>query len=264
LLPDIPLKTSLEVAYIRKSCRLAESCLNHLGSLIEAGITTRDLDREAERFIEERNAVPSLKGYKGFPSAACISVNNVAAHGIPDGYCLEEGDILSVDITLAIEGWHGDAAWTYIVGSHDDEVARLRKAAWQANTAGILAVKAGATIGDIGHAISESVRRNGCSAIEDYVGHGIGREMHEEPRVPNFGNRGEGLRIVPGMVFTIEPMVNLGSKEVKLLEDGWTVIAADNNLSAQYEHTLAVFSDRVEILTAAYDLMDHIDLPPQL
>ncbi len=261
--PEIALKTSIDVAHIRKTCRLLEETFQFLKGHITDGISTRDLDRLVVSFVTKRSARSALKGYKGFPNSICTSVNNVAAHGIPRDHILENGDIVSIDITLVLEGWHGDGTWTYIVGDVSPDVQRLVKAAWQANTAGILAVKAGAHLGDVGFAISGAVRKNGCSVIQDYVGHGIGESMHEDPVIPNFGERNQGMRIVPGMVFTVEPIVCLGVKEVKTLDDGWTVVTGDNSLCAQFEHTLAVFRDKVEVLTlSTYKLEDHIDCPP--
>ena len=260
---DIPLKTSIDVARIRKSCRLVEQAFHFVHRLMRPGLTTLDLSQRVDEFIANSEATPSLKGYRGFPSAVCTSINNVAAHGIPGDYALEPGDIVTIDLTLAIDGWHGDAAWTYVVEPASADAERLVNAAWQTTIAGIASVEAGATMGDIGHAISQAASRFGCAVIQDYVGHGIGEQMHEEPRIPNFGTQGKGLVIKPGMVFTIEPIVTLGKSAVKVLDDGWTIITADNSLAAQFEHTVAVFKDRKEILTLSTSrLKDYLDRPP--
>ena len=262
---EISLKTSVDVARIRRACRVAEKSLRYLAPCVRPGISTEELDRLAGRYLEGCGAVPALRGYKGFPGCICASVNNVAAHGIPSNRQLESGDILSIDITVSVEGWHGDAAWTFLVGEASPDCRRLQKASWRASLAGIRAAVAGNRIGDVGAAIQEAARRFGCSVIEDYVGHGIGRAMHEDPMVLNFGTADTGMRIVPGMVFTIEPMLNLGGRDVRLSLDGWTLVTADGSLSAQFEHTVAVFRDYTEVLTYSHgDIFDSLDFPPAL
>jgi methionyl aminopeptidase len=262
---EISLKTSVDVARVRRACRAAERCLRRLAPCVRPGISTVELDRLAGRFIQEAGVESALRGYRGFPGYICASVNNVAAHGIPTNRELEKGDVLSIDITTRVEGWHGDAAWTFLVGEASPDGRRLVKAAWAACQAGITAAVAGAHIGDVGAAIQETARRFGCSVIEDYVGHGIGRAMHEDPMVPNIGAPDTGLRIVPGMVFTVEPMLNLGGREVKVAPDGWTLATVDGSLSAQFEHTIAVFRDYTEVLTfSRTDLLPGLDYPPSL
>ena len=262
---EISLKTSVDVARIRRACRVAERCLRYLAPCVRPGISTVELDRLAARFLEESGALSALRGYRGFPGCICTSVNNVAAHGIPSNRELEPGDILSIDITVSINGWHGDAAWTFIVGEGTPDGRRLLRAAWRASLAGIRAAVAGGTIGDVGAAIQDVARRFGCSVIEDYVGHGIGKAMHEDPIVLNFGTAATGLRIVPGMVFTIEPMLNLGGRDVHVSSDGWTLVTGDGSLSAQFEHTVAVFRDYTEVLTwSRGDIFDSLDFPPPL
>ena len=260
---SISLKTSIDVARIRRACRIVEETFRRLDEHVARGVRTSDLERIVSRFLRQREAASALKGYKGFPKSICASVNNVAAHGIPDDTSLEEGDVVSIDITVSLEGWHGDGAWTYVVGEPNPDAARLVRAAWRANMAGIRAVEAGAHFGDVGAAISEAARELGCTVVQDYVGHGIGEKLHEDPLVPNYGEPGQGMRIVPGMVFTVEPIVSLGGRDVSTLEDGWTVVTADGSLCAQFEHTLAVFSDRVEVLTLAdFDQAASVDRPP--
>ena len=264
---NIPLKTSIDVAHIRKSCRIIENCLRHLQQFIAPGLKTQDLNEFADEFIRLRGAIPSLKGYNGFPGSICTSVNNVAAHGIPSDYILQQGDVLSVDITVSVDGWYGDAAWSYIVGEGDADRKRLLRASWKSTLAGIDAIISGfpanLCFGDVGHVIQTTASDYGCTILEDYVGHGIGESMHEEPMVPHFGKPGTGQRIIPGMVFTIEPIVTLGDKQGHLIDDGWTLVTTDNSLTAQFEHTLAVFKDRVEILTFSLeDMTTYLDFPP--
>ncbi len=261
----ISLKTSVDVARIRRACRVAEGCLRFLAGHIKPGITTAELDRLADGFLEENQATAALRGYRGFPGCICTSVNNVAAHGIPSGYALEKGDIISLDITVSVAGWHGDAAWTCLVGEGTPDCRRLVRAAWNANLAGVKAVRAGGRFGDVGAAIQKAAKKYGCSVIEDYVGHGIGRAMHEDPMVLNFGRQDTGVRIVPGMVFTVEPILNLGGPDVRLSSDGWTLVTEDGSMSAQFEHTVAVFRDRTEVLTFSRgDIMDSLDFPPYI
>ena len=262
---EVSLKMSIDVARIRRACRLAESCLRYLGSRIEVGVTTGDLDREAADFLDSRGAVPALRGYRGFPGCICASVNNVAAHGIPSNRKLDDGDLLSLDITVSVNGWHGDAAWTFLVGQGSPDSRRLLRAAWAASLAGIRVARAGNRIGDVGAAIQEAARKFGCSVIEDYVGHGIGRAMHEDPMVLNFGAADTGMRIVPGMVFTVEPMLNLGARDVHVATDGWTLVTTDGSLSAQFEQTVAVFRDYTEVLTYSHgDIFESLDFPPSI
>lgn len=266
---QIILKTSVDVARIRRSCRIVERVIRMLAPYVRPGFTTRELDRLAERFLRENGAESSLKGYRGFPACLCASVNNVAAHGVPTGAPIEQGDVVTLDLTVNVEGWHGDAAWTFLAGGRSKagasvDARRLVTGAWAANVAGVFAVAAGKTFGDVGAAIQEAAHRHGCTVVEDYVGHGIGQGMHEDPQVPNFGQPGTGGRIVAGMVFTIEPMVTLGSPVLTTAPDGWTLATRDGSLAAQFEHTVAVFRDRVEVLTFVGDLAAHLDFPPEL
>jgi methionyl aminopeptidase len=261
----IPLKTSVDVAHIRKSCRICENILIRLSPYIREGITTREINSRAEELIQEHDARPVLKGYGGFPGAVCTSVNNVIAHGIPSVYQLKNGDIITIDITIEKDGWYGDGAWTFITGKGDPHIRRLLKAAWQAAVAGIMNVRAGSFLGDVGYAIRRTAKKYGCSVVKEFVGHGIGREMHEEPRIPHFGKPGTGLRIVPGMVFTIEPVISLGEPQVVMTKEGWNCTTKDHSPGAQFENTIAVFKNRIEILTLSEGkLKEYIDYPPAL
>lgn len=248
---EIPLKTSLEVSRIRRTCRLIETLFLELKRTIRPGMTTVEVSRFCDTLLRAGGGQSALKGYRGFPESICTSVNNVAAHGIPGNYVLRSSDIISVDITAHIDGWYGDSAWTYLLGEGTPDTRRLLKAAWQATMAGINAARAGGRLGDIGAAVQDAARKLGCSVLDKFVGHGIGIEMHEEPMVLNFGTAGTGQPIVPGMVFTVEPILCLGSPNAHLLKDGWSIVTSDSSLCAQYEHTVAVFRDRTEILTLA-------------
>jgi methionyl aminopeptidase len=258
----VPLKSPLDIIRIRQSCKIVESTLFYLKEYIRPGITTREIDRRAEKYIRKKGGIPALKGYKGFPASICTSVNDVAAHGIPSDYVLKKGDILSIDTTVSFNGWCGDSTWTYPVGDCGDDSRRLIKAAWQACLSGIRAAAPGVPIGDIGFHITETANRLGCSIIEDYVGHGIGKIMHEEPRIPNFGVKGRGFKLVPGMVFTIEPMLSLGRPDVQVGADKWAIATSDKSLTAQFEHTIAVMMDHVEVLTFSKgNILDSLDYP---
>ena len=260
---DIRLKTAVDVARIRRSCRIAEKVLRFLSDFVRSGVTTFHLDKLAGEIILGSDASPYLKGYKGFPGNVCASVNNVAAHGLPGDYALQEGDIVSIDVTVEKDGWLGDAAWSYIVGVGNADTRRLLRAAWLAGLAGISAAKAGDRMGDVGFAVNREAVRHGCHIAQDFVGHGIGRDMHEEPVVLHFGRPGTGMRIIPGMVFTIEPMLSLGSGEVSLMEDGWTQVTKDRSITAQFEHTIAVSNTRTEVLTFSDGRIgEYIDYPP--
>ena len=260
---DIPLKTTLEVARQRKACEIAGRALSRLSGVLYPGMTTRKIDELCRAFIEENDGRPSLKGYRNYPGNTCTSVNNVAAHGLPGDYTLEEGDLITVDLTVEVDGWHGDSAWTFAVGEIDDGSRRLIRAAWNATMNAIKTTRAGVRMGDIGDNITRTAKRYGCSVLDSFVGHGIGRDMHEEPMVLNSGEPGTGIPIVPGMVLTIEPILCLGTPEVQVLDDGWTIVTRDSSRCAQFEHTIAIFSNRTEALTntlGAETLL--LDFPP--
>jgi len=260
---EIPLKTSLEVSRIRKSCQLIEALFIELKSLVRPGMTTTEVAEVCEDLLRSGGGKSALKGYRGYPASVCISVNNVAAHGIPGSYLLKGGDVVSIDLTVQIDGWHGDGAWTYLLGKGSPDSRRLVRAAWQTTMAGVKAARAGGRLGDVGEAIQKTARRFGCSVLDKFVGHGIGHEMHEEPMVLNFGTSGTGQPIVPGMVFTVEPILCLGRPEVRVLSDGWSIVTADNSSCAQFEQTVAVHSGRTEILTlGSVDHALEMKLPP--
>ena len=259
----VPLKTSIEVNRQKKSCLIAAKVLSEIGKNIIAGVSTIGLNNRCEKLIHKFEGDSALKGYEGYPFSICTSVNNVAAHGLPGDYVLLDDDIVTIDLTIRKDGWHGDSAWTYMIGKGDAESRRLVKAAWLSTNAGIRQAKAGNRFGDVGHAIEKTAKRLGCSVIDTFVGHGIGTEMHEEPMVLNTGNPGTGLPIVPGMVFTIEPIVCIGEPEVFKLDDGWSVVTKDGCRCAQFEQTVAIFGDRTDILTlnGTAEIVD-LDFPP--
>ncbi len=245
----IPLKTRLEVGYIRRASALVENTLRDIRAMITPGTTTLEINRYCEEQITEGAAGKALKGYRGYPAGICASVNHVAAHGIPTDIPLAEGDMVTIDITVELAGWYGDGSWTYLVGRGTPDQRRLLKAAWLASMAGIKAARAGNRLGDVGYAISSMAVKYGCRVMDNFVGHGIGRDIHEEPMVLPVGERGLGQPIVPGMVFTVEPILTLGSGKTKTLEDGWSIVTTDGSPCAQFEHTLAVFSQKTEVLT---------------
>lgn len=246
---NIILKTSIEVHHIRKSCEVVSTVLQELSGFIQPGISLLAIENFCEKIIQSNGSESAIKGYNGFPGSVCISLNNVAAHGIASNAILEDGDVVTIDCAVIKNGWHGDGALTYLVGStHSISAERIVRAAKEAVRAGILAAKAGSRLGDIGHAIEKTSKRYKCAILKNFVGHGIGRSLHEDPKVYHFGDPGVGQPLVPGMVFTIEPILSLGSGEVKLLDDGWSLVSADNSLCAQFEYTIAIFGSSTEVL----------------
>lgn len=245
----IILKSATEIAAMRRAGRIVAECHARLREWVVPGVTTQELDEKVEALIVSRGGVPSFKGYRGYPAATCISVNEQVVHGIPGPRRLQEGDIVGIDIGVMLDGFHGDAAYTYPVGKIDEEAQRLLKVTEEALYKGISAMRVGGRLSDISHAIQSHVEAAGFSVVRQFVGHGIGRQMHEDPQVPNFGPPGRGVRLRPGLTLAIEPMVNAGSYEVKVLDDGWTVVTVDGKPSAHFEHTVALTEDGVEVLT---------------
>jgi len=242
-------KSQQEIQYMREAGRIVALTLQEIQKVIEPGITTAELDHIAERFISGMGAKPSFKGYDGFPGSICTSVSEEIVHGIPGSRKLQNGDLISIDIGAYYNGYHGDSAWTYPVGQVTDEAKRLLKVTEDALYLGIEEVKPDERLSNISHAIQKHVESAGFSVIREFVGHGVGRELHEDPDVPNYGPRNVGPRLKPGMVIAIEPMVNAGRRHIRILEDEWTVITADGKPSAHFEHTVAVTEDGYEILT---------------
>jgi methionyl aminopeptidase len=245
----IILKSPREIRLMREAGRIAAQCLVELEERIRPGVTTGELAAWAEEFIRSRGAIPTFIGYHGYPAAICTSVNDEVVHGIPGPRRLEEGDILSVDVGATYAGYVGDHARTFPVGRVSAEAARLMQVTREALERGIARAVEGGFLGDIAHAVQEHVEANGYSVVREYVGHGVGREMHEDPQVPNYGPAGRGLRLRAGLVIAIEPMVNAGGHRVYTMPDGWTVRTADGSLSAHFEHTVAVTPDGPEVLT---------------
>ena len=245
----IIVKNDNEVSLMRKAGKIVGETLLLLENEIKPGITTAELDRIAEEFITKHGAKPSFKGLYGFPSSLCISVNEQVIHGIPGQYILKDGDIVSIDCGAYIDGFHGDAARTFPVGNISLDAQKLIDVTKESFFKGIEYAKVGNRLGDISHEIQSYVEAAGFSVVRDFVGHGIGRNVHEDPNVPNFGKAGVGPELVKGMVLAIEPMVNMGKHKVKTLRNGWTVVTRDSSLSAHYENTIAILSDGPEILT---------------
>jgi methionyl aminopeptidase len=242
-------KSKRELDLMREAGRIVALTHHELLQHIRPGITTKELDRIAETFIRSQGAEPSFLGYHGYPASICTSVNEVLVHGIPDDRVLQEGDIISIDIGAYKNGYHGDSAWTYGVGRISELAERLLKVTEESLYKGIEAARVGNRLSDIGHAIQTYVEGAGFSIVRDYVGHGIGQQMHEDPQVPNYGPVGRGPRLKPGMTLAIEPMVNVGTYHCRTLADNWTVVTADGSLCAHFEHTVAITEDGPEILT---------------
>ena len=246
----VVLKTGRELSIMREACRISAGALELIGSAVEPGVTTAELDRLAEDFIRKQGAEPNFKNYEGYPATACISINNEVIHGIPsEKRKLVNGDIVSVDLGAKFNGYHGDNAATFAVGDISDEAKRLMDTTRESLYEGIKAACAGSRLGDIGYAIQRYVEERGYSVVWQFVGHGIGTHLHEAPEVPNFGTPGRGIRLLPGMTLAIEPMVNFGKPEVKVMPDGWTVLTRDGSLSAHFEHTIAITPDGPQIMT---------------
>lgn len=245
----ITIKTPEQIELLRKAGKIVGDTHNYLKQFIKPGITTKELNRLAEEFILNSDATPSFKGLYGFPAGCCISVNEEVVHGIPGNRRLKEGDIVSIDIGACYHGFHGDSAWTYPVGNISHPKARLLRDTEQALMEGLSVIKNGAHVGDIGYAVEKYATEHRLGVVKELVGHGVGSSVHEEPDVPNYGNKGTGPELKTGMVIAVEPMLNLGTADVYMLDDDWTVITADDKPSAHFEHTVLVLDDGYEILT---------------
>jgi methionyl aminopeptidase len=243
-------KRGEELVKMRRAGRVVGETLQILQKAVRPGVTTAELDEIAEREIRARGAIPSFKGYRGFPATICTSLNSEIVHGIPGKRALKEGDLMKLDCGAIVEGYHGDSAVTVAVGEVSSEALKLIETTERSLQAGIAEARAGNRIGDIGAAVQTMAEGAGFSVVREYVGHGIGRALHEDPPVPNYGSHGKGLPLEPGLVIAIEPMVNIGTYETRLLPDGWTVVTADGALSAHFEHTIAITENGPEVLTA--------------
>jgi len=245
----INVKNEKEIEYMRIAGRITGEVLNLLESKIRVGITTKELDRIAEEYIRSKGALPSFKGYGGFPASICASVNEELIHGIPGKRTLKNGDIISVDVGAYINGFHGDAARTFAVGEVSSEAKRLIDVTKESFFQGIKFARAGNHLHEISQAVQQYVESNGFSVVREYVGHGVGRDMHEAPQIPNYKTNSRGPRLCKGMTLAIEPMVNVGDFKVKVLEDNWTVVTKDKKLSAHYENTILITDGEPELLT---------------
>jgi methionyl aminopeptidase len=245
----IYLKTPEEIALLRKSNVLVGKTLAEVAKAIKVGITTLELDKIAEDFIRSNGALPGFLGYHGFPNTLCVSVNDQVVHGIPSNYALKEGDIVSVDCGTIIDGFYGDSAYTFCVGEVDPKVKKLLDTTKEALYKGIQQAVHGNRLGDVGYAIQQHCQAAGFSVVREMVGHGIGRNMHEDPEVPNYGKRGQGIQLREGMVIAIEPMINMGNRGILVEKDGWTIRTIDRKPSAHFEHTVAIQKGEASILS---------------
>jgi methionyl aminopeptidase len=245
----ITLKTEKEIALMHEAGKLLASCHQEIANMIKPGITTLEIDTFVEEYLKKHGATPEQKGYHGYPYATCASVNDVICHGFPNKKALKEGDIVTIDMVVNVNGWLADSAWSYPVGQISDEAEKLLTVTKESLFKGIEQAVIGNRIGDISHAIQSYAESKGFSVVRDFIGHGIGKDMHEDPQVPHFGPPGKGPRLKEGMVITIEPMLNVGKFYTKIDADGWTARTVDGSLSAQYEHTIAVTKQGPLILT---------------
>ena len=245
----VVLKTSKELAKMKRAGSVSAQALQVGGAAVKPGVTTGEIDRAVRSFIQSKGAIPSFLGYGGFPGSAGVSVNDEIIHGIPGGRVIQEGDIVSIDVGAIVDGYHGDNAATFAAGRVSDAAQRLMDATRESLLAAIAVAKPGARLGDIGYAVQSYVEALGYGVVREYVGHGIGTEMHEEPEVPNYGRPGHGVRLVPGMVIAIEPMITEGSPALHVLDNDWTVVTNDHKLAAHFEHTVAITESGPVILT---------------
>ena len=250
----IAIKNGHELEVMRKACKITAAARALAGEMVRPGVSTKQIDRAVREYIVAQGAKPSFLGYHGYPGSACISVNQEVIHGIPGGRILQDGDIVSIDVGAYYKGFHGDCAATFACGSISADAQKLIDVTKQSFFEGIRFARRGHRVSDISHAIETYVESNGFSVVRSFVGHGVGAQLHEEPEVPNFGAPGRGPRMIPGMTLAIEPMVNAGTHEVRILKDGWTVITADGKLSAHYENTVLITDGEPEILTVTEGL----------
>jgi methionyl aminopeptidase len=245
----IKLHTAADFEGMRRAGRLAAECLDMLVPHVKPGVMTETLDDLAREFVLDHGALPACMFYRGYGKTTCISANHVVCHGIPGPKALREGDIINIDVTVIVEGWHGDTSRMYGVGAVSPRARRLVDVTYESLQRGMAAVKPGATVGDIGYAIQSYAEAQRCGVVRDFCGHGVGQVFHDSPNIVHFGKKGEGPELKPGMFFTIEPMINLGRPAVKLLSDGWTAVTRDKSLSAQFEHSVAVTETGIEVFT---------------
>ena len=250
----IIIKNGHEIDAMRQACKITAAARALAGEMVRPGVSTKQIDKAVHDYIVSQGAKPSFLGYHGFPASACISVNSTVIHGIPGGYVLKEGDIVSIDVGAFYKGFHGDCAATFACGAVSADAQKLIDVTKQSFFEGIRFAKRGHRVSDISHAIQTYVESNGFSVVRSFVGHGVGAQLHEEPEVPNFGAAGRGPRLLPGMTLAIEPMVNAGGYDVRVLRDGWTTVTADGKLSAHYENTVLITDGEPEILTVAEGL----------
>ncbi|WP_417354652.1 type I methionyl aminopeptidase [Gallaecimonas pentaromativorans] len=255
----VVIRNKEEIAKAREAGRLAADVLEMIAPYVQAGVSTEELDARCNQYITQvQKTIPANVGYHGFTKTVCSSVNEVVCHGIPSPkVVLKDGDIINIDVAIIKDGWYGDTSRMYFVGTPAAEAKKLVETTYEAMCAGIRAVRPGATLGDIGHAIQTVAHRDGFSVVREYCGHGIGTTYHDDPQILHYGNPGQGMRLKPGMIFTIEPMINAGKPGVKTLADGWTVITRDASLSAQWEHMVAVTDDGFDVLTRWPDGTGH-------
>ena len=250
----ITIKNERELVSMRKACKITAAARALAGEMVRPGVSTKAIDRAVHEFIVSQGAKPSFLHYNGYPASVCVSVNDVVIHGIPGGYILKEGDIVSIDVGAFYEGFNGDCAATYACGAISTEAQRLIDVTRQSFFEGITQARKGNRVQDISHAVQTYVESNGFAVVRSFVGHGVGRKMHEEPEVPNFGDPGRGPRLLPGMTIAVEPMVCAGTYDVRVLKDGWTTVTADGKLSAHYENTVLITDGEPEILTVTEGL----------
>ena len=249
----ITIKSEREIELMREAGKMVSMTHQYLKNFIKPGITTKELDRLAEEYIRNMGGVPTCKGYEGFPATLCTSVNDTVVHGIPDNYKLKDGDIITIDMVIGYKGYQGDAAWTYAVGEINDDKKYLMEHTEKALYEGVKQVKPGNRIGDISNAVEEYANKHHLGVVKELCGHGIGIEMHEDPEVPNYGTKKTGPKLREGMVICIEPMLNLGTADIYMLDDEWTIKTDDGKPAAHYEHTILVTKDGYEILTPRLD-----------